>query len=327
MDRGRRRRRAWSPAARLWGRCAAGGGRRSLDAATPVRVAVLQGNIAQEDKWNPALRDAIIGRYLAMTRQALAQGATFIIWPESSPRSTSSEDLPRRIAIRRLARETGATLLIGSDQVEPIAAGRTARRARQPLLQRRVPRQARRHAPAPSTARCTWCRSASTCRCSGCCSSSARSSKRSRPSRPATEPVLLPVGDAPGEHRDLLRSDLRQPDPPVRPRRQRAADHDHQRRLVRPVVGRRTSTGTRRRCARSSTAATSRAPRTPASAASSIRTAASSRSRSCSSRRCSSQDLRSSRTRTIYTRIGDLVAWLSLAFTVAALSRRSARVQ
>jgi apolipoprotein N-acyltransferase len=88
----------------------------------PVRVAVLQGNIAQEDKWNPALRDQITDRYLAMTRQALAQGATFIMWPESSTPFYLEHDLVRGGAIRRLAREGNATLLIGSDQVEPVRA-------------------------------------------------------------------------------------------------------------------------------------------------------------------------------------------------------------
>jgi apolipoprotein N-acyltransferase len=88
----------------------------------PVRVAVLQGNIAQEEKWNPALRDAITDRYLAMTRRALAQGATFILWPESSTPFNFEEDLVRGEAIRRLARESGATLLIGSDQIEPVRA-------------------------------------------------------------------------------------------------------------------------------------------------------------------------------------------------------------
>jgi apolipoprotein N-acyltransferase len=85
-----------------------------------VRVAVLQGNIAQEDKWNPSLADAITDRYLTMTRQALGRGATFVLWPESSTPFYFEQDLVRGGAIRRLARESGATLLIGSDQVEPL---------------------------------------------------------------------------------------------------------------------------------------------------------------------------------------------------------------
>jgi apolipoprotein N-acyltransferase len=83
----------------------------------PIRTAVVQGNIAQDDKWDPALRDEIIGRYVSMTRQAVEQGATFVIWPESSLPVFFEDDL-RGHVVRRLARETGATLLIGSDQLE-----------------------------------------------------------------------------------------------------------------------------------------------------------------------------------------------------------------
>jgi apolipoprotein N-acyltransferase len=87
----------------------------------PVRAAVVQGNVPQEEKWDPARRDVIADRYIAMTRQALAEGATFIIWPESSTPFYFERDLVRGGEIRRLAARAGVTLLIGSDQVEPIA--------------------------------------------------------------------------------------------------------------------------------------------------------------------------------------------------------------
>ena len=93
-----------------------------LQAGDPVRVAVLQGNIPQDEKWEPSNRDAITSKYLRMTREALAAGATFIIWPESSTPFYFEHDLVRGGAIRRIASEAGATLLIGSDQVEPMKA-------------------------------------------------------------------------------------------------------------------------------------------------------------------------------------------------------------
>ena len=105
----------------LWGSARLKGAALA-SAGDSVRVAVLQGNIAQEDKWNPALRDAITDRYIAMTRDALVRGATFILWPESSTPFYFERDLVRGAAIRRLASEGGATLLIGSDQVEPLRA-------------------------------------------------------------------------------------------------------------------------------------------------------------------------------------------------------------
>jgi apolipoprotein N-acyltransferase len=102
----------------IWGQLRLRGD--SISAGQPVRVAVLQGNIAQDDKWNPALADAITDRYIQMTRRALAGGATFVLWPESSTPFYFEHDLVRGAAIRRLARESQATFLIGSDQVEPI---------------------------------------------------------------------------------------------------------------------------------------------------------------------------------------------------------------
>ena len=98
---------------------------------TAVRVAVLQGNIIQDQKWDPAMRDAIMGRYIAMTREAIGRNAQFIIWPESATPLPYEQDVPRGEMIRRLAREAQVTMLIGSDQVEPlrpVPAAQTASR-------------------------------------------------------------------------------------------------------------------------------------------------------------------------------------------------------
>jgi apolipoprotein N-acyltransferase len=100
-----------------------------LSRGTPVRVAVLQGNIEQDEKWNPANREAITRRYLSMTREALAQGATFIMWPESATPLPFEQDILGGSAIRRLAVESRATFLIGSDQVEPIKAAAPGEKA------------------------------------------------------------------------------------------------------------------------------------------------------------------------------------------------------
>jgi apolipoprotein N-acyltransferase len=97
-----------------------------LASGDPVRVAVLQGNIAQDQKWNPSLAAAITERYIAMTREAIARGATFILWPESSTPFYFGEDLIRGGTIRRLANDAHVTLLIGSDSREPIAAASAA---------------------------------------------------------------------------------------------------------------------------------------------------------------------------------------------------------
>ena len=100
-----------------------------LAGGEPVRVAVLQGNVAQEDKWNPANREAISDRYLSMTRQALTERATFILWPESATPLPFEQDIVGGSAIRRLAVESHATFLIGSDQIEPIKVATPAEKA------------------------------------------------------------------------------------------------------------------------------------------------------------------------------------------------------
>jgi len=90
-------------------------------AGVPVRVAVVQGNVEQEQKWDPGLADAILQRYIDMTREAIARGAQFIVWPESSTPFNYEEEPRRAEAVRRLAREANVTLLIGSDQIEHLA--------------------------------------------------------------------------------------------------------------------------------------------------------------------------------------------------------------
>jgi apolipoprotein N-acyltransferase len=66
-----------------------------------------------------------------MTRQAIGRGATFVIWPESSTPFYFEHDIVRGGAIRRLVREANATLLLGSDQVEPMKASPSVERPAQ----------------------------------------------------------------------------------------------------------------------------------------------------------------------------------------------------
>jgi apolipoprotein N-acyltransferase len=91
----------------------------SLTREGPVtRVGLIQGNIAQEDKWNPNQARRIFTTYLAMTRDAVRRGAEFVIWPESSTPFMFEEDDGGETAVRDLARETGVPILLGSDQVD-----------------------------------------------------------------------------------------------------------------------------------------------------------------------------------------------------------------
>ena len=84
----------------------------------PIRVGLVQGNIAQEDKWDPSQARRIFTTYIAMTREAVAKGAEYVLWPESSTPFMFEEDTDGEAALRELAREVRVPILFGSDQIE-----------------------------------------------------------------------------------------------------------------------------------------------------------------------------------------------------------------
>ena len=85
---------------------------------TPIRVGLVQGNIAQDDKWDPAQAHRIFTTHIAMTREAARKGAQYVIWPESSTPFMFEESEGGAAAVRDLARELSVTILFGSDQLE-----------------------------------------------------------------------------------------------------------------------------------------------------------------------------------------------------------------
>jgi apolipoprotein N-acyltransferase len=89
-----------------------------------VRVGLIQANIPQEEKWNPSLGPSILEKYLRMSREAAAQGAEFLVWPESSTPFLFEQDPAGAQSIRALARETKTHILFGSDQLDPSGDGR-----------------------------------------------------------------------------------------------------------------------------------------------------------------------------------------------------------
>jgi apolipoprotein N-acyltransferase len=89
-------------------------------AGEPIRVGLIQGNIDQAGKWDPARGAAIFENYLAMTRQAISRGAMLVLWPESSTPFYFDEARDRAASdhLRALAKQTQVPLLFGSDQID-----------------------------------------------------------------------------------------------------------------------------------------------------------------------------------------------------------------
>ena len=100
-----------------WGALRVAEGSLTRD-GVPLQVGLIQGNIAQEDKWNPDEARRIFTTYITMTRDAVRRGAEFVIWPESSTPFMFEENAAGGGAVRSLARELGVPVLFGSDQID-----------------------------------------------------------------------------------------------------------------------------------------------------------------------------------------------------------------
>ena len=95
-----------------------------LTSGTPIKIGLIQGNIAQTDKWNPARAGMILDRYLQLSQQAADNGAQLIMWPEASTPFYFEEDLAGGL-VRGLARGLGRPVLLGSDEIEDADPPRT----------------------------------------------------------------------------------------------------------------------------------------------------------------------------------------------------------
>jgi apolipoprotein N-acyltransferase len=83
-----------------------------------VRVGLVQGNIDQAVKWDPAYREPIIRRYLDLSRQVIGAGAALVVWPESSTPYFLEVDPVLSAPLRRLAAEARTPFIVGTNEFE-----------------------------------------------------------------------------------------------------------------------------------------------------------------------------------------------------------------
>lgn len=79
-----------------------------------LRVAVVQGNIAQDRKWDPEYQEITVSTYERLSRRAARERPELIVWPETAAPFFYQLDGPFSERIRLLAEETGSWLLFGS---------------------------------------------------------------------------------------------------------------------------------------------------------------------------------------------------------------------
>ena len=80
-------------------------------AGAPLAVAIVQGNVAQDRKWRPEMRDPTLERYAGLTREHF--DADLVVWPESATPAflDTLEEFTR--GIRAEAVERGSAVLTG----------------------------------------------------------------------------------------------------------------------------------------------------------------------------------------------------------------------
>jgi apolipoprotein N-acyltransferase len=100
---------------------------RSTPSTRTIRLAVVQANIPQEAKWDPDQARDAFDAHLSVTREAVADGADLVVWPEASVPVFLQVDPEYRRAVSRLAEESGAPLLVGGVAVEQAEPGHDLR--------------------------------------------------------------------------------------------------------------------------------------------------------------------------------------------------------
>ncbi|QLA16711.1 apolipoprotein N-acyltransferase [Desulfolutivibrio sulfoxidireducens] len=89
--------------------------RRPLPQAGTIRVGIVQGNVDQSLKWDPAYQKATVDTYLELSGQEISQAAPDLLaWPETALPMYFQDGEEPAAAVTRFARRTGVPVLTGS---------------------------------------------------------------------------------------------------------------------------------------------------------------------------------------------------------------------
>jgi apolipoprotein N-acyltransferase len=89
--------------------------KKENDSIPHFKVALIQGNIAQEEKWNPIQARFILKKYENLTLNASTAKPDLIVWPETSLPSDLKMDKYLRTRIENLARRVNSYFLLGGN--------------------------------------------------------------------------------------------------------------------------------------------------------------------------------------------------------------------
>ncbi len=78
-----------------------------------LKVGLIQGNIAQQNKWDRNFRQQTLDRYRRLSKIASDEGAELLIWPEAATPFYMQDDTVDSRQVLQIPRETGRSLLFG----------------------------------------------------------------------------------------------------------------------------------------------------------------------------------------------------------------------
>jgi len=83
-----------------------------------IRVGIVQGSIDLLEQWDAGARNAILTRYLTLSQRAIDAGAALVFWPESSTPFYFDAEGALAEPVRKLAAVSHTAFIIGTDEFQ-----------------------------------------------------------------------------------------------------------------------------------------------------------------------------------------------------------------
>lgn len=96
---------------------------RMAGAAPVTRAAVVQGNIEQAVKWDPAFQESSVEKYIALSARAMADRPELVVWPETAAPFYFTRNRRLTERVKAGVRKAGAFFVVGSPSAERAGDG------------------------------------------------------------------------------------------------------------------------------------------------------------------------------------------------------------
>ncbi len=97
--------------------------KQSFQSAPHLRVAVLQGNVPQEEKWDVRIKDIIFEKYKRLTLMGAMEKSDLIVWPETSFPGFLEDEPVLAAELRHLVRQSQTSVLVGAPTLGSMERG------------------------------------------------------------------------------------------------------------------------------------------------------------------------------------------------------------